>query len=115
MCKKSFCKILTLSSLCTPIIVLMVINLMRVKPESYKPIFQANAVEVKNAQPNSKTIVQKQPQRFLDGYHDGWSKKWLGPINWTFSDDYRHGHMLGSYDRKNGNNRYPENKDQKHE
>jgi hypothetical protein len=39
----------------------------------------------------------------------------LGPINWTFSDDYRQGHMLGSYDRKNGNNRYPENKDQKHE
>ena len=114
MRKKSFCKILTLSSLCTPIIVLMVINLMRVKPESYKPIFQTNAVEVKNVQQNSKSIPTES-EKFLNGYRDGWNKKWLGPINWTFSDDYRQGHMLGSYDRKNGNDRYPENKEKNHE
>ena len=81
MRKKSFCKILTLSCLCTPFIVLMVINLMRVKPESYKPIFQTNAVEVKNVQQNSKSIP-KESEKFLNGYRDGWNKKWLGPINW---------------------------------
>jgi hypothetical protein len=44
---------------------------------------------------------------FMMGYWDGFHGKWLGPVRWTLSNEYRQGHMLGAYDRKNGIMRYP--------
>jgi len=119
--KKSFFAVLMLAILATPIVVLSIIGIMRVKPEVHQPINEV-PVEVKPVQPATPsetpvapvtpaTGVPTQPvsptATFMSGYWDGWHGKWLGPIRWTLSDDYRQGHMLGSYDRRNGIDRYP--------
>lgn len=44
--------------------------------------------------------------QFMTGYWDGYSGKWLSPFRWTFSDDYRNGHEVGSYDREHHIERY---------
>jgi hypothetical protein len=63
--------------------------------------------EIKES-PKPKPIPPTTPSAsFMTGYWDGWHGKWLGPVRWTASNDYRQGHMLGSYDRKNNITRYP--------
>lgn len=70
-------------------------------------------VEQKQVEQESE-IIQSNPSNatpnpsasFMKGYWDGWHGTWLGPIKWTINDDYRQGHMLGSYDRKNKIKRY---------
>jgi len=118
--KKSFFAVLMLAILATPIVVLGIISIMRVKPEGRQPINEVPMAEVKPVQPVTPSVpppvtpmagATTQPASpsatFMSGYWDGWHGKWLGPIRWTLSDDYRQGHMLGSYDRRNGINRYP--------
>lgn len=111
--------ILLLAILATPIVVLGVAKYMQVKPESHKPLENYMA-EVKSTekqlepvtppispQPISTPTAPSSPTAtFLNGYWDGWHGKWLGPIRWTLSNDYRQGHMLGTYDKKNGITRY---------
>lgn len=116
--KKSFFTVLVLAILSTPLVVLGIIGIMRVKPEA-RPINEVPMAEVKPVQPvapvspivpvnpTPPTIGSTPTATFMSGYWDGWHGKWLGPIRWTLSDDYRQGHMLGSYDRRNGINRYP--------
>lgn len=36
---------------------------------------------------------------FIRGYNDGYNKRWAGAIYWTLSQDYRQGHMQGTYDK----------------
>jgi len=120
--KKSFFIVLMLAILSTPLVVMGIISIMRVKPEASQPVNEFPMAEIETtpttpseaqpATPNSPaTGVPTQPvipsATFMTGYWDGWHGKWLGPIRWTLSDDYRQGHMLGSYDRRNGIDRYP--------
>lgn len=117
--KKSFFAVLMLAILATPIVVLGIISIMRVTPEARQPINEVPMTEVKPVQPATPSVTPVAPATgvptqsvgptatFMSGYWDGWHGKWLGPIRWTLSDDYRQGHMLGSYDRRNGINRYP--------
>lgn len=39
---------------------------------------------------------------YIRGYHDGYSKSWLGPISWVISGDYRAGWNAGQRDRNQG-------------
>lgn len=72
---------------------------MPVQPSEIHP------VELEIGLPTQSTNLSK---KFMNGYKDGWQGVRLGPIGWTLSDDYRQGHMLGSYDQKQGIDRYPE-------
>lgn len=98
--KKSFFTLIVLAILSTPFVVLGIISIMQVKPEARKSI---------NDLPSEMSVTPSAipSKTFMSGYWDGWHGIWLGPIHWTISDDYRQGHMLGSYDKKNGINRYP--------
>lgn len=109
--KKNFFTVLVLTVLSIPFMLFGIFNIMLVKPEVYQPINEFPIAEIspnKSSLENSNTpVTQVKPSTtFLSGYRDGWNGKWLGPIRWTLSDDYRQGHMLGSYDKKNGNERY---------
>ena len=107
--KKSFFTVLVLAILSIPFMLFGIFNIMRVKPEVYQPISEFPIAEVTPNESANSSIPVTQPKpsaTFLSGYRDGWNGKWLGPIRWTISDDYRQGHMLGSYDKKNGNERY---------
>jgi hypothetical protein len=90
--------------------------MMRIKPESHRPITEIVA-EKKEPESNKEIIIQgvvvsQQEQQeppseiFMNGYWDGWRGKISGTFRWTFNEEYRQGHMLGSYDRKNGIDRY---------
>jgi hypothetical protein len=116
--KKSFFAVLALAILATPLVVLGIVSVMRVKPEAHQPIADMPMAEVKPVAPIEEKPVPptvgtptppKSPSTtYMNGYWDGWHGVWLGPIRWTLSDDYRQGHMLGTYDRRHGiNNRYP--------
>jgi len=39
---------------------------------------------------------------FSDGYWDGYSQAWVGPISWTLSSRYRQGWTAGDRDRDAG-------------
>lgn len=116
---KSFFAVLALAILATPLVVLGIIGVMRVKPEVHQPIAEMPLVDVaKPAVPEDvkpvppqagAPIPPKSPSSaYMNGYWDGWHGVWLGPIRWTLSDDYRQGHMLGTYDRRHGiKDRYP--------
>lgn len=113
---KTFFAALALSILATPLVILGIISVMRVQP-AQKPIADFPIAEVKPITPEEVKPVAPNvgvptppipSAQYMTGYWDGWHGKWLGPIRWTLSDDYRQGHMLGSHDRKHGiNNRYP--------
>ena len=86
----------------TPISVLVFMDSFSVKPV---PI----AIAQKMYEGEGSAIEEKEDQPsddFLKGYNDGWKGKWLGPIRWTMSEDYRQGHMLGAYDQKKQKARY---------
>jgi len=118
--KKSFFVVLLLAILSTPLVILGIISIVRVKPEA-RPINESPMSEIRQVQPvpvpsesspvapavGATTQPATPSATFMTGYWDGGHGKWLGPIRWTLSDDYRQGHMLGSYDRKNRIDRYP--------
>lgn len=110
--KKSFFIVLVLAIFSTPFVVLSIIGLMQIKPETQQfvpPTSNITSVELEPLKPLEPTAeLQQIPSKsFMSGYWDGWHGVWLGPIRWTVSDDYRQGHMLGSYDRRNKTSRYP--------
>lgn len=49
----------------------------------------------------SESKEDEKSKQFMRGYWDGYKGKWLGPIKWTLSKEYRQGHLLGSSDKKN--------------
>lgn len=65
------------------------------------------AKEQPNTEPLPLTPPATPSRSFMMGYWDGFHGKWLGPVRWTLSNEYRQGHMLGAYDRKHGIMRYP--------
>lgn len=67
---------------------------------------QTQEQPVSPPRPQPKPVNPIPSSSFMKGYWDGWHGMWLGPIRWTLSDDYRQGHMLGSYDRKHNIERY---------
>jgi hypothetical protein len=109
--EKKIFVILLIAILSTPFVVLGTIKIMQVKTESHQNLDELSFAEEELIQ--SESIKENLPQtnpkeyspKFISGYRDGWHGKWLGPVRWTINDDYRQGHMLGSYDRKNGINR----------
>lgn len=114
--KKSFFIVLILAILSIPFTLICIYNIMQIKPEVYQPVTNLPLVEENKIEPEPEPLKEVDPTpiqpkskpsaAFLSGYQDGWHGKWLGPVRWTLSDDYRQGHMLGSYDRKKGNDRY---------
>lgn len=103
--------------LSTPFIIIMIIELLRLPPKTspveVKPIVTIPEVVVKPSETPLESLetpqkeVPKYPStNFMNGYWDGMRGRWLGAIKWTLSEDYRQGHMLGSYDRRKNINRY---------
>ena len=83
----------------TPLWILGTISIMREQPV-VRPIIVQPISPLPPVQQNMPSFS------FMSGYWDGWHGKWLGPIRWTLNDEYRQGHMLGTYDRKKGIHRY---------
>lgn len=115
--KKNFFVFLVLLILSTPLVILSVISVLQVKPETnnFSQSFETMPQESEELPKQDKAALPNTPSNpsasFMNGYWDGWHGKWLGPIRWTLSDEYRQGHMLGSYDRKKGvDDRYPKKK-----
>lgn len=115
--KKSFLVFLLLVIFSTPLVILGVISVLQVKPEAnnFSQSVESTPQESQELHNQDKAALPNTPSNpsisFMNGYWDGWHGKWLGPIRWTLSDEYRQGHMLGSYDRKKGiDDRYPKNK-----
>jgi hypothetical protein len=116
--KKIHAFILTAMVLSTPFVILAIINFMRIKPEHHHPIAEYATAQQPIIEPKEKIAVeriivsqkeqqeQKPSESFITGYWDGWRGKLAGPFRWALAEDYRQGHMLGSYDRKNGIERY---------
>lgn len=45
---------------------------------------------------------------FLRGYWDGYHGKWVGPLSWMVSSDYRNGQIIGKQHRLSGKDpQYP--------
>jgi hypothetical protein len=103
----------------TPYLTVKVIERYKVKPE---------VVEETIELPESKPEINPQPlitepkkeekkkesanPEFIRGYWDGWDGKRLPIIRWTTNEDYRQGHMLGTYDHKHKIERYERPKSQ---
>ena len=104
--KKSFFVLLVLAILSTPLWILGMISILRVPPQAHQPIVEPIVDVTPIVQPISAPIVSLPSASFMSGYWDGWHGKWLGPIRWTLNDEYRQGHMLGTYDREKGIDRY---------
>ena len=90
--KNKFLIFIIIAILSTPFLVISVITLMKVDPETINQIQEPEKPIVSPVLPSAS---------FMEGYWDGWYGKWLGPIRWTVNRDYRQGHMLGTYDKKN--------------
>lgn len=52
------------------------------------------------ATPPAAPQVAPPSKDWMTGYWDGYTGKWLGPLKWTVSDDYRNGHQIGAEDRR---------------
>jgi hypothetical protein len=111
--KRKYVFALSLIVLSTPFIILGIIGSMRIKPESHHPFTEIK--ENKKEEIFVQGIIVSQQEKnpsetFMNGYWDGWKGKIYSPFRWTVNADYRQGHMLGSYDRKNGIDRYERKK-----
>ena len=110
--------VIALAILATPLVILGIVVAMRTQPEARQPIAEFPMADAKPSVPQEVKPVTPEAgvpipppspsTAYMNGYWDGWHGKWLGPIRWTLSDEYRQGHMMGTYDRKHGiNNRFP--------
>jgi len=97
-----------------PVLVLEVMDHFRVQPEVVIP--------EPAPEPEEKPKLDKPPEvekpkdnikkdlpskEFLRGYWDAQNDKWIGPLKWTFHDEYRQGYQMGTHDKKTGLERYP--------
>lgn len=97
----------------TPYLTVKVMERYKVQPEVVEEIIAlpepTPIPEPKPATPEPKKEEKKKESanpEFLRGYWDGWDGKRLPIIRWTTNEDYRQGHMLGSYDHKHKIERY---------
>lgn len=89
-----------------PIMFVTGISWMQVKPLPIEktpdePVAQAPETPSEIVTPTQKGANPS--ATFMAGYWDGFYGKWIGPVRWTVSAEYRQGNMLGAHDRKNGN------------
>jgi hypothetical protein len=99
-----------------PLLILAIINILKISPEPYHPISDFPIAENKSQKENmigsEKEIAKMYPPKkiqsdsYMKGYWDGKNGKALGPIQWILNDEYRQGHMVGAYDKKNKIERY---------
>jgi hypothetical protein len=105
---------IVLCVLSTPFLVLQVIEHFKVKPEvilaNPQPVPELELEPELEPEPKPKKDEPKKDEpskEFLRGYWDAQAGKWIGPIKWTFHEDYRLGHIMGTHDKKAGLERYP--------
>ena len=106
--------VVALFVLSVPVLVLELIEHFKVKPEVVIPEKIAPTPDnqldkpTPPEKPTENKLEKDTPSKeFLKGYWDGQEGKWIGPLRWTFHEDYRLGHMMGAHDKKSGLERYP--------